>query len=70
MTLKTINGEFMLYVSDKTGTGFNDQNLASIFKEDVRKGVRIHKAGDLIEVTGSIARGNGMIVLKNTKLAE
>lgn len=67
---KAVNGEFMLYVSDKTGTGLPEENFACNFKEDMKEAVKTHKAGELVKVTGNIAWNNGMVVLKNTKLAE
>lgn len=69
-TTKAIKGEFMLYVSDKTGTGLPEENFACNFKEDMKEQVRAHKAGELVKVTGNIAYNNGMVVLKNAKLAE
>ena len=67
---KAINGEFQLYVSDKTGTGLTDENFACSFKEEMKDAVKTHKADNLVKVTGNIAWNNGMIVLKNAKLAE
>jgi hypothetical protein len=67
---KAINGEFKLYVSDKTGTGLTNENFACNFKEEMKEAVRTHKADNLVIVTGNIAYNNGMIVLKNAKLAE
>jgi hypothetical protein len=69
-TTKAINGEFKLYVSDKTGTGLPEENFACNFKEDMKEAVRTHKAGELMKVTGNIAWNNGMIVLNNAKLSE
>jgi hypothetical protein len=69
-TTKAVNGEFMLYVSDKTGTGLPDENFACNFKEEMKDAVKTHKADNLVKVTGNIAWNNGMIVLKNAKLAE
>ncbi len=67
---KAVNGEFMLYVSDKTGTGLPEENFACNFKEDMKEAVKTHKAGELVKVTGNIAWNNGMVVLKNAKLVE
>jgi hypothetical protein len=67
---KAIKGEFQLYVSDKTGTGLTNENFACSFKEEMKEAVRTHKADNLVKVTGNIAYNNGMIVLKNAKLAE
>ncbi len=67
---KAVNGEFMLYVSDKTGTGLPEENFACNFKEDMKEAVKTHKAGSLVKVTGNIAYNNGMIVLKNAKLVD
>jgi hypothetical protein len=67
---KVVNGEFMLYISDKTGTGLTNENFACVFKEEMREAVRTHKADKLVKVTGNIAWNNGMIVLKNARLAE
>jgi hypothetical protein len=67
---KVINGEFQLYVSDKTGTGLTDENFACNFKEEMKDAVKTHKADNLVRVTGNIAWNNGMIVLKNSRLAE
>jgi hypothetical protein len=69
-TTKAVNGEFKLYVSDKTGTGLPEENFACNFKEDMIEAVRTHKAGELVKVAGNIAYNNGMVVLKNAKLAE
>lgn len=69
-TAKPVNGTFMLYVSDKTGTGLPEENFACNFKEDAMEQVRAHKAGELVKITGSIAYNNGMVVLKNARLAE
>jgi mannitol-specific phosphotransferase system IIBC component len=67
---KAVNGEFMLYVSDKTGTGLPEENFACNFKEDMKEQVKTHKAGELIKVSGNIAYNNGMVVLKNAKLVD
>lgn len=67
---KAIKGEFQLYVSDKTGTGLTNENFACNFKEEMKDAVKTHKADNLVKVTGNIAYNNGMIVLKNAKLAE
>jgi hypothetical protein len=67
---KAVNGEFMLYVSDKTGTGLPEENFACSFKEEMKEAVKTNKAGSLVKVTGNIAWNNGMVVLKNAKLAE
>jgi hypothetical protein len=67
---KAINGEFQLYVSDKTGTGLTNENFACNFKEEMKEAVKKHKADNLVKVTGNIAWNNGMIVLKNAKLAD
>jgi hypothetical protein len=67
---KAINGEFKLYVSDKTGTGLTNENFACNFKEEMKDAVKMHKADNLVKVTGNIAYNNGMIVLKNAKLPE
>ncbi len=67
---KAIKGEFQLYVSDKTGTGLTNENFACSFKEEMKEAVKTHKADNLVKVTGNIAYNNGMIVLKNAKLAE
>jgi hypothetical protein len=67
---KAVNGEFMLYVSDKTGTGLPEENFACNFKEEMKESVKTHKAGSLVKVTGNIAWNTGMVVLKNAKLAE
>jgi hypothetical protein len=69
-TTKAVNGEFMLYVSDNTGTGLPEENFACLFKEEMKEQVRTHKADNLVNVTGKIAWNNGMIVLKDAKLAE
>jgi hypothetical protein len=69
-TTKAVNGEFMLYVSDKTGTGLPEENFACNFKEEMKEAVRTHKAGELVKVTGNIAWNNGMVVLKNATLSE
>lgn len=69
-TTKPVSGQFMLYVSDKTGTGLAEENFACYFKEADREAVRNHKAGDMVTVTGSIAYNSGMIVLKNARLSE
>jgi hypothetical protein len=69
-TTKPINGEFMLYVSDKTGTGLPEENFACKFKEDMKEQVRTHKAGELVKVSGNIAYNNGMVILKNAKLVD
>ena len=69
-TTKAVNGEFMLYISDKTGTGLPEENFACHFNEEMKEDVRTHKAGELVKVTGNIASKNGMVVLKNAKLAE
>ncbi len=37
---KGVNGEFMLYVSDKTGTGLPEENFACNFKEDMKEQVK------------------------------
>ena len=52
---KAVNGEFMLYVSDKTGTGLPEENFACNFKEEMKEAVKTHKAGELVKVTGNIA---------------
>lgn len=67
---KAVNGEFQLYVSDKTGTGLTDENFACNFKEEMKEAVKTHKADNLVKVSGNIAWNNGMIVLKNAKLAD
>ena len=67
---KAVNGEFMLYVSDKTGTGLPEENFACSFKEEMKEAVKTNKAGSLVKVTGNIAWNNGMVVLKNAKLVE
>lgn len=67
---KAVNGEFQLYVSDKTGTGLTNENFACTFKEDMKDAVKTHKADNLVKVSGNIAWNNGMIVLKNAKLAD
>jgi hypothetical protein len=67
---KAVNGEFMLYVSDKTGTGLPEENFACKFKEEMKEEVKTHKAGSLVKVTGNIDWNNGMVILKNAKLAE
>lgn len=67
---KAVNGEFMLYVSDKIGSGLPEENFACSFKEEMKEAVRTHKAGELVKVTGNIDGNNGMVVLKNAKLAE
>ena len=67
---KAANGEFMLYVSDKTGTGLPEENFACSFKEEMKEAVKTNKAGSLVKVTGNIAWNNGMVVLKNAKLVE
>ena len=67
---KPINGEFMLYVSDKTGTGLPEENFACNFKEDMKEAVKTHKADKLVKIKGNIAWNNGMVVLKNAKLVE
>jgi hypothetical protein len=67
---KAVNGEFMLYVSDKTGTGLPEENFACNFKEEMKETVKSHKAGSLVKVTGNIAYNNGMIVLKNATLVD
>ena len=67
---KAVNGEFMLYVSDKTGTGLPEENFACNFKEEMKETVKTHKAGSLVKVTGNIACNNGMVVLKNSKLVD
>lgn len=69
-TTKTVNGEFMLYVSDQTGTGLPEENFACYFKEEAREAVRKHKAGEKIMVTGTIGYNNGMVVLKSCSLSE
>jgi hypothetical protein len=69
-TTKPVNGEFMLYVSDKTGTGLPQENFACYFKEDAMEQVRKHKADTQVKITGTIVYNNGMLVLKNAKLAE
>lgn len=69
-TAKPVNGTFMLYVSDKTGTGLPEENFACNFKEDAMEQVRAHKAGELVKIAGSIAYNNGMVVLKNARLAQ
>jgi hypothetical protein len=67
---KAVNGEFMLYVSDKTGTGLPEENFACKFKEEMKEAVKTNKAGSLVKITGNIDWNNGMVVLKNAKLAE
>jgi hypothetical protein len=67
---KAINGEFMLYLSDKTGTGLTNENFACVFKEEMRGSVKTNKADELVTVKGNIAWKNGMIVLKNARLGE
>ena len=67
---KAVNGEFMLYVSDKTGTGLPEENFACKFKEEMKEAVKTNKAGSLVKVTGNIDWNNGMVILKNAKLAE
>jgi hypothetical protein len=69
-TMKSGDGTFMLFVSDKTGTGLTGENFACSFKEDMMEQVKTHKADNLVKITGNIAWNNGMIVLKNAKLAE
>jgi hypothetical protein len=69
-TTKSINGEFMLYLSDKNGTGLAAENFACSFKEADREKVRTYKAEDLVKITGNINWNNGVILLKNAKLAE
>lgn len=67
---KSINGEFQLYVSDKTGSGLTNENFACNFKEEMKDVVKTHKSDNLIKVSGNIAWNNGMIVLKNAKLVD
>lgn len=69
-TTKPVSGQFMLYVSDKTGTGLAEENFACFFKEADREAVRKHKAGDMVTVTGNIVYNSGMVVIKNSKLTE
>ncbi len=69
-TTKAVNGEFMLYVSDKSGTGLPEENFACKFKEEMKEQVKTHKAGELVKVSGYIAYNNGMVILKNAKLVE
>jgi hypothetical protein len=69
-TSKAINGEFMLYVSDKTGSGLPEENFACSFKEEMKDAVRTHKAGELVKVAGNIAYKNGMVLLNNAKMAD
>jgi hypothetical protein len=61
---KAINGEFQLYVSDKTSTGLTDENFACHFKEEMKDAVKTHIADNLVKVTGNITWNNGMVVLK------
>ena len=67
---KAVNGEFQLFVSDKTGSGLTNENFACAFKEDMKEAVKTHKADKLVTVTGNIGWKNGMILLSNAKLAE
>jgi hypothetical protein len=69
-TMKEGNGKFFLFVSDKTGTGLTGENFGCSFSEDMMEQVKTHKADKLVKITGNIAWNNGMIVLKNAKLAE
>ena len=68
--MKSGDGTFMLFVSDKTGTGLTGENFAGIFKEDMLEQIKALKADILVKITGNIAWNNGMIALKNAKLAE
>jgi hypothetical protein len=69
-TMKEGNGNFLLYVSDKTGTGLTGENFGCIFKEEMKEEVRKHKADNLIKITGNIGWNNSMIVLKNANLTK
>ncbi len=69
-TTKPVNGTFMLYVSDKAGSGMAEENFACYFKEDALEQVRKFKSSELITVAGNIAYNNGMVVLKNARIAE
>jgi hypothetical protein len=69
-TTKEKNGEFWLYLTDKTGTGITGENFICIFKEEMREKIRSYKADVLVTVKGNISYGNNVIQLKDVMLAE
>ncbi len=69
-TTKEKNGEFWLYLTDKTGTGITGENFICIFKEEMREKIRSYKADVLITVKGIISFGNNVIQLKDAILVD